>query len=155
MTNKPNTTVKIVPESKDVGAIKQLEHLLSKEASQPRLVGSNGEEIPLPEPVYKVLCDVLSALSAGRTIHVVCGDGEFTTQEAADFLNISRPSLIKILKEGKIPHSKTGAHRRIRFQDLESYKERRDTERRSTLREFTSFLQEEGFYDYDVDDSDC
>lgn len=155
MTNKSNATVTITPERQDPVVINQLKRLLHEENSHPKLVGSSGEEISLPESFYAVLRDVVSIMASGQAIHLVPENGELTTQEAANFLNMSRPSLIKLLNEGTIPHSKVGTHRRIRFRDLIAFKEQRDAERRSTLREFTEFLQEEGFYDYDVDDFDC
>jgi len=48
-----------------------------------------------------------------------------TTQEAARFLNVSRPYVIGLLKANKMPCHKVGAHRRIRFEDLVRYKEDR------------------------------
>ncbi|MBD3885952.1 helix-turn-helix domain-containing protein [Phormidium tenue FACHB-886] len=155
MLRKPIDATTIVPESKDAQTIKQLENLLDGQASQAKLVGTNGEEIPLPEAVYEILCNIVRVLSAGQSLHLIPEHGELTTQEAADYLNMSRPSLIKLLKGGKIPFSKVGAHRRIRFQDLVAYRQQQEADRRSTLREFTGFLQEEGFYDYDGGDSDC
>jgi excisionase family DNA binding protein len=70
-----------------------------------------------------------------------------TTQQAADFLNVSRPYLIKLLEQGEIPYIKVGSHRRIRFEDLMEYKQQRNSKRREGLKELTEFLQDEGFYD--------
>ena len=56
-----------------------------------------------------------------------------TTQQAADFLNVSRPYLIKLLEQGEIPYIKVGSHRRIPFPDLMKYKEQRDMKRSQLL----------------------
>lgn len=130
-------------------AVKQLERILASKNLHPRLVGSDGEEILLPEPVYDALCQVVRAMASGQKVTIVPSDREMTTQEAADFLNVSRPYLIKLLEQGEIPYTKVGSHRRICSQDVLTYKQQRDAKRRQKLSEITAFLQEEGFYDED------
>ena len=46
---------------------------------------------------------------------------EFLTYDSKT-LNVSRPYLIKLLDERKIPHHRINKHRRIRFDDLMAYK---------------------------------
>lgn len=128
-------------------SIKHLERLLEAEGLQPRLIGSGGEEILLPESVYNALRQVIHAMASGKAITIVPRDREMTTQEAADFLNVSRPYLIKLLEQGEIPYTMVGKHRRICSQDVLAYKQQRNVQRRKHLSEFTNFLQEEGFYD--------
>jgi len=70
---------------------------------------------------------------------------EITTQEAADFLNVSRPYLVKLLEQGEIPYIKVGTHQ-IRFEDLKNYKELRDAERGHFLDQLTQESQDMGFY---------
>jgi excisionase family DNA binding protein len=49
---------------------------------------------------------------------------EFTTQEAAELLNVSQLFLIEQIEAGKILDRKVGKQRRIRFNDLMAYTER-------------------------------
>jgi excisionase family DNA binding protein len=71
---------------------------------------------------------------------------ELTTQQAAEFLNVSRPYLIKLLESDQIPFRLVGTHRRIRFRDLRDYKSRDDLDRRRAADELTSLSQELGLY---------
>ncbi|BAU64338.1 hypothetical protein STA3757_17100 [Stanieria sp. NIES-3757] len=138
------------PKKNETSAIKQLEKLLTAEKSLPKLISSTGEEIILPESVYNALYQVVEAMASGNSITISPLDKEMTTQEAADFLNVSRPYLIKLLEQEEIPHTKVGTHRRINYRDVLVYKQTRDRKRSKSLREFTAFLQEEGFYDEDI-----
>lgn len=69
---------------------------------------------------------------------------EFTTQQAADFLNLSRPYVIELLNEDDIEFRQVGAHQRIRFQDLREYKTRDDLKRRQAADELTRLTEDMG-----------
>jgi excisionase family DNA binding protein len=66
----------------------------------------------------------------------------YRTQQAAAILGVSRPFLIKQMKENKIPYRRIGTHRRVRFQDLIEFKSRIDVERATVLGELTAQAQE-------------
>jgi excisionase family DNA binding protein len=69
---------------------------------------------------------------------------ELTTQEAADLLNVSRPTLIRLLNEGKMEFHKVGTHRRVPFKSALGYKKRIDKERKAALAELVAYDQELG-----------
>jgi len=71
---------------------------------------------------------------------------ELSTQEAADFLNVSRQYFVQLLERGEIPISETGTHRRVKFGDILAYKQRRDAQRRQILDELTQLGQAMGDY---------
>jgi excisionase family DNA binding protein len=66
---------------------------------------------------------------------------DVTTQEAAMFLNVSRPYLIRLLEDGKIAFHKVETHRRIRFADLRHYKEDRQKISHDALQELADQAQ--------------
>ena len=118
-----------------------------------RLIGPKGEEVALPEFIFHVLERVAEVLARGDAVTVVPVGKALTTQQAADLLNVSRQYLIRLLNEGRIAHTKTGKHRRLRIEDVLNFKERRDSERRSALRDLTDATEAFGGYDREFDAS--
>ena len=79
------------------------------------------------------LLEVLRLISSGRGFRMIPVEAQLTKQQAADLLNVSRPYLVKLLENEKIPFTKTGRHRRVRADDIFAYKDRRDAERSKAL----------------------
>ena len=101
----------------------------------------DGEELDLPPGAVEPLRYLLAQMAEGQVMAVVPIDAELTSQEAADYLNVSRPFLIELLKGGKIPFRLVGAHRRIRFVDLEAYHSRDEEERSAVMAELAAQAQ--------------
>lgn len=77
--------------------------------------------VSVPPAALKLIGQLLGAMSEGRPIVLMPTDREFTTVEAANFLNVSRPFVIKEIEAGRLPHRKVGTHRRIALEDLLTY----------------------------------
>jgi excisionase family DNA binding protein len=86
-------------------------------------------------------------MSKGQAISVIPKSQRLTTREAADFLGISRPTLVKLLEAGQIPFEQPSRHRHVLLSDLVAFKQRRRDARRATLAEMTRKAAEQGLYD--------
>ncbi|MBF0492651.1 MAG: helix-turn-helix domain-containing protein [Deltaproteobacteria bacterium] len=138
----------ILPSEEDVSlartSAEELSRLLAKKTQAPRArVQMDGQDLIMPRQALALLRDLLAEMAQGNVVSIVPTHHLLTTQEAANILNISRPFLIQLLKSEKIPFSKVGTHRRIRYQDLMEYKLRRDQENQEMLEELTRQAQEE------------
>ena len=100
------------------------------------------EDIVLPASAVRLLVDLLSAMADGDAVTLIPIHAELTTQQAADFLSVPRPFLVKLLEGNKLPFRKVGTHRRILFKDLMDYKHQIDEARIKTLDELAAQAQE-------------
>lgn len=136
-----------IPHARDSEALERLDAVLGEAASEAlRLIGPQGEEVVLPPTVSQALRQLVHLLSQDQSVAVVSVEHELTTQEAAEILNVSRPYLIRLLEEGKIPFTKTGTHRRVRLADVLAYRQRRDIARGEALDRLAQLNQELGLY---------
>ncbi len=134
----------------DVESLQKLDMLLEKMAQGDRpstFVDPDGQTIAIPASLYRVLRQVVPLLAHGESVAVIPTQTDMTTREAADFLNMSRPSLVKLLEDGTIPHTKVGTHRRVRFVDVLAYKNQRSEGRKELLDEMLAVAQEHNAYD--------
>lgn len=100
------------------------------EPVEPRyfLAGADvGDRVELTHDVYAVLRQVVDAMERGLAVTVAPTTHVLTTQQVADLLGVSRPTVIKVLDRGEIPYEKVGTHRRVRLADVLEYRERRRT----------------------------
>ena len=78
-------------------------------------------DIRLPHSALQLLTGALQQMADGHGVLLLPVDAELTTQQAADLLRVSRPFLIKLLEQGKLPHRRVGAHRRLLARDVLHY----------------------------------
>lgn len=94
-----------------------------------------------------MLTTVVSSMQRGQAVTLARLAMRLTTQQAADLLGVSRPTLIKLLEEGRIPYETPNRHRRIRLVDLLTFQQARQTERRAALAEMTRDAQDLDIYE--------
>lgn len=107
-----------------------------------QLIGPDGQTRDVPEEIFAVLEQVANALAQGSGVTVVPNRMTLTTQEAADFLAISRPTFVSYLERGDIPFSLVGRHRRVELKDVLAFSERQQSHSRASLAEITRTTQQ-------------
>lgn len=78
---------------------------------------------------------VLALLDAEQSVGavVIPAKQEFTTTEAAAILDMSRPSLMKLIHAGRIGFRKVGRHHRVPATAIQAFRERQREEGESTI----------------------
>jgi excisionase family DNA binding protein len=152
MTVEPAVRTEVIFPPEDLDSLGALVRFVETLAEPARLVGPTGDQVFLPSEVYQVLVEVVEAMRAGKAISLAPTTQRLTTQQAANFLGVSRPTLVKLLEEGKIRFDRPGRHRRVSLLDLLAYQVSRRSERRDVLRSLTNKSSELGLYEKSAED---
>lgn len=139
------------PSEADTNQANKLLALLEKEGpGKAGVVGKDGKPVPIRGAVYHLFMELLDELRHGRAVSMTAVERDLTTQQAANLLGISRPSLIKRLDKGELPHRLVGRHRRVPLEAVLAYRERESLRRRKILARLTQESQKMGLYDDDA-----
>ena len=104
-------------------------------------------KIRIPISALRLLAKILKELSRGNPISIVPIATEMTTQAAAEILGCSRPHIVRLLENGKIPFTKVGKHRRIKYEDLAKFKKEMKISQKNKIQELMQLDEESGLYD--------
>jgi excisionase family DNA binding protein len=144
-----NTTVAertVMPPDEPLASLVSLLHDLGASTST-TLLGPAGERLVLPAEVFDVLRTVVDAMAEGQAVTIAPVHQRLTTQEAAELLGVSRPTLIKLLERGEIPFEQPGRHRRVLLTDVLAYRERVASERREALDRVVAAAEDADMYE--------
>ena len=106
--------------------------------------GEEAESVSVPASALRIFSQLLVEMSQGNSVTLIPTHAELTTQQAADLLNVSRPYMAKLVDEGKIPGRTVGKYRRVRFDDLMTYKRKDGDVRAKVINQLTAEAQELG-----------
>jgi excisionase family DNA binding protein len=112
-------------------------------------ISETGEPIKIPLQALKMLAEILKNYKDGNAVSILPVGTSFTTQKAAEFLNCSRPHVVKLIDQGKLKAEMVGRHRRIQFDDLIEYKNNLVSERKEALIELMKNSEDLGLYETD------
>ena len=102
------------------------------------------ETIAVPPSALRLFVDVLTQLGQGRAVTLVPQRAELTTQEVADYLDVSRPYVVGLIEQNRLPARKVGTRRRVAFEDLVRFDEQDRARRRAALDELARIDRELG-----------
>jgi excisionase family DNA binding protein len=108
------------------------------------IVDPSGQKLPLPAALAGLMQAVIDGVARGAQITIQAVPREVTTTTAATMLGISRPTLMKLVAEGKLAAHKVGTHTRVLTTDVSEFREvQREAQRRAfdELRELDSELE--------------
>lgn len=108
----------------------------SGSAGEPRYFLSGpgpDDQVELPREMYEVLRYAIDAMHEGLAVHIAPVSKTLTTQQSADLLGISRPTIIRLLETGQIPFERVGTHRRVLLAEVVQYRNRRREEQYAAL----------------------
>ena len=135
------------PSASDEAQAARLEEVLGQpavDALHLQLLSPTGDRIVIPAAVLRALARVAHEMARGNGVAVVPLRHELTTHEAAALLHVSRPQLIRMLEQGRLPYRRVGTHRRIRFDDVNAYRAREEEKREALLARIARDAQDLG-----------
>jgi excisionase family DNA binding protein len=98
--------------------------------------------LPLPPNALRFFAEVLKRMAQRQPIMLMPQRHELSTQEAAAFLNVSRPFVIKEIEAGRLVCKKVNRHRRIEFNELKRYMAQQKKTSENALQKLTELTED-------------
>lgn len=115
----------------------QLARELVARAPEPRFTAAGGTEntIEVPAELGALLRKVVQTLADGGSVTLQTLPSELTTTVAAAELGVSRPTLVRMIRDGEIPAHKVGSHHRLKLADVQEFRRVRLERQRAAFEE--------------------
>lgn len=115
-----------------------------REAAQAAAIDEGDLIRAIPQELAGVLVEITRVVARGGTVTVGTMPEEVTTTTAATMLGVSRPTLMKLVKDGRLPAHKVGTHTRLKSADVVAFQSADRAERLAAFEELRRFEDEAG-----------
>lgn len=137
--------IQINPTAKDAKVANAILNAISSDdSSKPISIVIGRNKLVLSSNMVTALQSTAELSVERKPFSIMAGTELFTTQQAADYLGYSRPTLIKLLDKFSIPFSKVGRHRKVSFENLEELRLAIMQDQDDFLREMSNLEQKAG-----------
>lgn len=93
----------------------------------------SGVKVELPARLVELLSNVLNRVALGGAMSVQTMPELLTTSAAADLLGVSRPTVMKLIRDGVLTPVMAGSHHRLHLSDVVAVRSTRDHARRDAI----------------------
>jgi excisionase family DNA binding protein len=135
-----------VPTTPDIVEAKQILQALHPDLQSLKMEFS-GQEFTLHKGLVAMLRDILTNTAKGQAITILPYNTELTSQEAAEYLHVSRQFLVGEADAGRIGFRRIGTHRRFAFEDILKYQQQTEQESLEARQALADQAQELGLDD--------
>ena len=98
--------------------------------------------VPIPAAAVVQMLTILEAMAEKAPVSIIPYEAKLTTQQAADYLNVSRQYLVNLLEAGELNFDRVGSHRRIRYGDLLDFERKQRVSGREAMRDMADIAQD-------------
>lgn len=142
--NTPSHIDQANPNGKSLQELRKAIQVLGNDAEQEVKITLNDCQttFSLSPTTLESLYNMLAAEAEGREVSIIELPEELTTQQAANYLNVSRPFVVKLLEGGEIPFRKVGTHRRVKMKDVLAYEKQHEENTKGMIAELGKLSQE-------------
>jgi excisionase family DNA binding protein len=115
-------------------ALRELEERLKGSSAAMMVIEVEGERLAVPDMLLPLVSEAIASLAKGKAVRIEPTELMLSTQQAADILGMSRPTLVRLLGADAIPFTTpTGTHRRVKLVDVLAYRDNSEARRSNGL----------------------
>lgn len=143
MTTFVETANRVLTSERDASMARDV--LTEIQAENGSLAVSLGDETTakVPAELRRLLTQVLESVASGATFTISSVPTELTTSHAAAMLGVSRPTLMKMIGDGRLPAHKIGSHTRLKADDVFKLRGDMQAQRRAAFDELRALLDDD------------